>query len=83
MKDKMYAIRDAVIPELRDFCPICESLSIHYRKGATTWICNSKAGGEYCGHVFSEPAKKAALTAAQKKAIRQEKYQAYRDVVVN
>ena len=80
---KMYDICDAVIPEMRDCCPICESLSIQYRKGAATWICNSKSGGGYCGHVFVEPAKKAALTAVQKKAIRKDKYQAYRDVVLN
>ena len=83
LKAKMYEIRDSVIPEMRDCCPICESLSIQYRKGAATWICNSKSGGEQCGHVFVEPAKKAALTTAQKKAIRQDKYQAYRKVVTN
>ena len=83
LRAKMYDIRDAVIPEMRNCCPICESLSIQYRKGAATWICNSKSGGEYCGHVFVEPAKKAALTAVQKKAIRKDKYQAYRDVVLN
>ena len=27
-KAKMYEIRDAVIPEMRDCCPICGSLSI-------------------------------------------------------
>lgn len=74
----MYEIRDAVSPEMRNCCPICESLSIQYRKGAATWICNSKSKGEYCGHVFVEPARKAALTAAQKKAIRSDKYAAYR-----
>ena len=52
LRAKMYDIRDAVIPEMRDCCPICESLSIQYRKGAATWICNSKSGGDYCGHVF-------------------------------
>ena len=78
LKAKMYEIRDAVIPETRDCCPICESLSIQYRKGAATWICNSKSKGEYCGHLFVEPARKAALTAAQKKAIRRDKYKAYR-----
>ena len=83
LKAKMYEIRDAVIPEMRDCCPICESLSIQYRKGAATWICNSKSGGQYCRHVFVEPAKKATLTTAQKKAIRQDKYQAYSDVVLN
>lgn len=83
LKVKVYEIRDGVVPEMRDCCPICESLSIQYRKGAATWICNSKSGGQYCGHVFVEPAKKAALTTAQKKAIRQDKYQAYRDVVLN
>ena len=83
LRAKMYDIRDAVIPEMRDCCPICESLSIQYRKGAATWICNSKSGGDYCGRVFVEPAKKAVLTAVQKKAIRKDKYQAYRDVVLN
>ena len=83
VRAKMYDIRDAVIPEMRDCCPDCKSLSIQFRKGAASWICNSKTGGQYCGHVFTEPAQKAALTAAQKKAIRQEKYQAYRDVVLN
>ena len=83
LKAKMYEIRDSVIPEMRDCCPICESLSIQYRKGAATWICNSKSGGKQCAHVFVEPAKKAALTTAQKKAIRQDKYQAYRKVVTN
>ena len=83
LRAKMHDIRDSVIPEMRDCCPICESLSIQYRKGAATWICNSKSEGEYCGHVFVEPAKKAALTAVQKKAIRKDKYQAYIDVVLN
>ena len=76
LRAKMYDIRASVIPEMRDCCPICESLSIQCRKGAGTWICNSKSGGDYCGHVFVEPAKKAALTAAQKKAIRKDKYHA-------
>jgi len=83
LRAKIYEIRDTVIPEIRDCCPACESLSIQYRKGAASWVCNSKSGGEYCGHVFVEPAKKAALTAAQKKAIRKDKYQAYRNVVLN
>lgn len=83
LRAKMYKIREAIMPEMRDCCPICESLSIQYRKVAATWICNSKSGGEYCGHVFVEPAKKVALTAAQKKAIRKDKYHAYRDVVLN
>ena len=78
LKAKMYEIRDAVIPDMRNCCPICESLSIQYRKGAATWICNSKSKGEYCGHVFVEPARKPALTTAQKKAIRRGKYAAYR-----
>ena len=83
LKAKMYEIRDAVVPEMRDCCPVCESLSIQYRKGAATWICNSKSVTGYCGQVFVEPAKKAALTAVQKKAIRREKFAAYRNVVLN
>jgi hypothetical protein len=47
LKAKMYEIRDAVISEMRDCCPSCESLSIQYRKGAATWICNSKSGGHH------------------------------------
>jgi hypothetical protein len=83
LKAKMYELRDAVVPEMRDCCPVCESLSIQYRKGAATWICNSKSGSGHCGQVFVEPAKKAALTAVQTKAIRREKFAAYRDVVLN
>ena len=83
LKAKMYEIRDAVIPEMRDCCPICESLSIQYRKGAATWNCNSKSGGQYCAHVFKKPAQKLALTASQKKEIRRNKYNAYRKIVTN
>jgi len=83
LKETMHEIRNSEIPELRNCCPICSSLSIQYRKGTSNWICNSKSGGKYCRHVFTEPAKKAALTAAQKKAIKHEKYDAYRNVVVN
>ena len=83
LKAKMYEIRDAVIPEMRDCCPICGSLSIQYRKGAATWICNSKSGGQYCAHVFKNPAQKLALTASQKKEIRRNKYNAYRKIVTN
>ena len=83
LRAKMYEIEEAVVPEMRDCCPICSSLSIQYRKGAANWICNSKSSGKYCRHVFTEPSKKAALTAAQKKAIRHEKHKTYRNVVVN
>lgn len=79
LKDRMYAIRDAEVPELRDCCPKCQSLSIQYRKGAKTWICNSKSTGAYCAFVFERPAKKHALTAKQKKDIRIRKYQEYRN----
>ena len=41
LKIKMYKIRDAVAPEMRNCCPVCSSLSIQYCKGAANWICNS------------------------------------------
>jgi RNA polymerase subunit RPABC4/transcription elongation factor Spt4 len=83
LREQMYAIRDAEEPELRDCCPACGSLSIQYRKKAATWICNSKATGQYCAHVFEVPAKKPALTVDQKKTIRREKRQAWRDIILN
>lgn len=83
LHEQMYAIRDAEEPEMRDCCPHCSSLSIQYRKKAATWICNSKATGNYCAHVFAVPAQKAALTADQKKSIRRKKYRAWRDIVLN
>ena len=83
LKETMREIRNSEIPELRNCCPICSSLSIQYRKGTSNWICNSKSGGKYCRHVFVEPDKKAALTANQKKNIKNEKYAAYREVVLN
>lgn len=83
LRSKMYAIRDAVVPEMRDCCPVCESLSIQYRKGAATWICNSKSSGQYCAQVFKKPALKIALSASQKKEIRRNKYNAYRKIVTN
>ena len=82
LKAQMYEIRDVEIAEARDCCPICESLSIQFRKGAATWICNSKAGGRICGHIFTNPRQKMALSAAQKKAIRKHKYQAYKDIIL-
>ena len=83
LRTKMYDIQCAVVPELRDCCPVCSSLSIQYRKGDATWICNSKSSGDYCRHVFVEPARKAALTPSQKKSIRRKKYAAYREAVLN
>ena len=83
LKAQMYEIRDAEIAETRDCCPICESLSIQFRKGAVNWICNSKAGGRFCGHVFTKPTQKMALTAAQKKTIRKLKYQAYKNIILH
>ena len=83
LKAQMYEIRDAEIAEARDCCPICESLSIQFRKGAVNWICNSKAGGRFCGHVFTKPTQKMALTAAQKKTIRKHKYQAYKNIILH
>lgn len=83
IRQKMYAIRDAVEPEERDCCPKCSSLSIQFRKKAATWICNSKSTGPYCAHVFAVPAKKAALTADQKKSIRRKKYQTWRNTILN
>jgi tRNA(Arg) A34 adenosine deaminase TadA len=83
LKAQMYEIRDAEIAEARDCCPICESLSIQFRKGAVNWICNSKAGGRLCGHVFTKPTQKMALTAAQKKTIRKHKYQAYKNIILH
>lgn len=83
LREQMYAIRDAEQPEMRDCCPQCFSLSIQYRKKAATWICNSKATGTYCAHVFAVPAKKAALTPEQKKSIRRRRYQAWRDMILN
>jgi len=83
LHERMYAIRDAEEPEMRDCCPQCSSLSIQYRKKAATWICNSTSTGTYCAHVFDVPAKKAALTADQKRSIRRKKYQAWRDTVLN
>ena len=67
LRKEMYAIRDAVVPEMRDCCPVCNSLSIQYRKRAATWICNSKSTGKYCAHVFATPSKKPALSLKQKK----------------
>ena len=83
LRKEMYAIRDAVVPEMRDCCPVCNSLSIQYRKRAATWICNSKSTGKYCAHVFATPSKKPALSLKQKKAIRVEKHQAYRKKILN
>jgi hypothetical protein len=83
LREQMYAIRDAEEPEDRNCCPKCCSLSIQYRKKAATWICNSKSTGQYCAHVFTMPAKKAALTADQKKLIRREKHRTWRHVVLN
>lgn len=83
LKREMYQIRDAAVPEMRNCCPSCKSLSIQYRKGSNSWICNSKSKMEYCGHIFKTPAKKVALTAAQKKEIRRDKYKAYRQVVLS
>ena len=83
LRRQMYAIRDAKEPELRDCCPECGSLSIQYRKKTATWICNGTSTGRYCAHVFEVPAKKPALTAAQKKSIRREKHQAWRDTILN
>lgn len=78
LREEMSAIRNAAEPEMRDCCPLCFSLSIQYRKKAATWICNAPTGGGYCGHVFSVPAKKPALTADQKRGIRVQKHQAWR-----
>lgn len=78
LREECYAIRDAVEPELRDCCPVCSSLSIQFRKKAGTWICNFPTGRGYCGHVFEVPAKRAALTPAQKRGIRAEKHFAWR-----
>ena len=83
LRAESYAIRDAAIPEMRDCCPKCSSLSIQYRKRVATWICNGVSTAGYCAHVFSPPAKKAALTADQKKDIRRQKYQAWRHKVLN
>ena len=83
LRNRMYEIQDAMVPDMRNCCPTCKSLSIQYRKGAATWICNSKVNGERCGHVFLEPSKKAGLTPSQKKSIRRNKYAAYREVVLN
>ena len=83
LRSKMYGIQGAVVPDLRDCCPVCGSLSIQYRKGVATWICNSKSNGDYCRHVFVEPSRRAALTPSQKKSIRRKKYAAYREVVLN
>ncbi|KAB0267273.1 hypothetical protein [Microvirga brassicacearum] len=83
IRQQMYAIRDAAEPEERDCCPKCASLSIQYRKQAATWICNSKSTGRYCAHVFTVPAKKAALTADQKKSINREKHRTWRNTILN
>ena len=83
LRNKMCAIRDMTFPEMRECCPVCSSLSIQYRTGAKTWICNSKSTGKYCAHVFDKPAEKSALSAAQKKAIRNEKHEAYKTVVLH
>jgi hypothetical protein len=83
LRAQMFAIRDDVIPEARDCCPVCQSLSIQFRKGVANWVCNSKSGGQFCGHVFTKPSQKMALTAAQKKALRVQKYLAYRNVVLH
>jgi hypothetical protein len=77
------AIQQAAEPEMRDCCPECGSLSIQYRKGAATWICNRPVPGGYCGHVFSQPAKKPALTAKQRKEIKAQKYEAWRRTLLN
>jgi ribosomal protein L37AE/L43A len=78
-----YAIRDNTTPEQRDCCPLCDSLSIQYRKKTGTWICNGTSSGTYCAHVFVVPAKKAAFTAAQKKDIKGKKYDAWRRRVLS
>ena len=83
LREECYAIRDAEVPEMRDCCPLCSSLSIQFRKKAGTWICNSPVGRGYCGHVFEVPAKKEALTAAQKRGIRARKYMAWREKATN
>lgn len=83
LRQQMYAIRDAVEPEMRDCCPLCGSLSIQYRKKAGTWICGSKSTGQYCAHEFAVPAKKPALTPSQKRSIKRDKYQAWRDTILN
>lgn len=83
LREECYAIRDAEVPEMRDCCPLCSSLSIQFRKKAGTWICNSPVGRGYCGHVFKVPAKKEALTAAQKRGIRARKYMAWREKATN
>lgn len=83
LRQQMYAIRDGTEPEMRDCCPLCGSLSIQYRKKAATWICNSKSTGQYCAHVFEVPAKKPALTPDQKKSIKREKRQTWRDIILN
>jgi len=83
LRQQMYAIRDAEEPEFRDCCPTCGSLSIQYRKRAATWICNSTSTGQYCAHVFEVPAKKPALTADQKRAIKREKRQTWRSIILN
>ena len=83
LREEMYSIRDAVEPEMRECCPICSSLSIQYRKKAATWICNGTTSGKYCAHIFTEPAYKAALTSQQKKQIKAQKYQAWRNKATN
>lgn len=71
-------IKNAVVPVLRDCCPICASLSIQFRKKAATWICNGRAGGHYCAHIFATPAQKPGTTANQRRAVKAEIYEAYR-----
>lgn len=83
LREECYAIRDAVEPELRDCCPVCSSLSIQYRKKAGTWICNFPTERGYCGYVFEIPAKKPALTPAQKRGIRADKHHAWRRRATN
>ena len=43
LRNRMYEIQDSMVPDMRNCCPTCKSLSIQYRKGAATWICNSKS----------------------------------------
>ena len=43
---KAYHMRDAVIPKVRDCCPVCDSLSILCGKGSTTSLAGGIAGSQ-------------------------------------
>jgi hypothetical protein len=55
----------------QDGCPRCGSTTIRHRKRAETWVCDSRAGGFLCGHVFESPLRvisPVAIRSVQRKA---------------